>query len=71
MTLLELTTRKALYLAAEAAIVGGAQEYRIRDGQIDRWLRRVDLEQVRAELNKIDTQIAALSPTRSGPIYIR
>lgn len=60
MTLTELQDRKTLYMAAEAAILQG-QEYRIRDGVIDRYLKRADLEQIRTELTSIDRQIEALT----------
>lgn len=58
-TLLELTERKALYLAAEAKILAG-QEYSISDGVIQRRLRRADLEQVRQAIKDIDAEMASL-----------
>lgn len=66
MTLAELLARKASYMAAEAAILQG-QEYRIRDGVIDRWLRRADLEQVRLALKDLDAQIEAAGGGANGP----
>lgn len=69
MTLAELTTRRAAYMAAELKILDG-QEYRIRDGIIDRMMRRPDLEVVQATIKDLDRQIAALSPTRRV-IYLR
>lgn len=70
MTLTELQDRRTLYMNAEAAILKN-QEYRVRDGGIDRWLRRADLQIVRDTLADIDRQIAAMSPVRSGPLYLR
>lgn len=69
MTLAELQARKALYLAAEKAILQ-AQEYRIRDGVIDRLLTRADLGVVQSTLADIDRLIAMQSPTRRI-LYIR
>lgn len=69
MTLADLQTRRDLYAAAEAKILDG-QEYRIRDGGIDRWLRRADLEVVRQVIKDLDAQIAALSGTRRV-MYLR
>lgn len=65
-SLAELTARKALYLAAEEKILSG-QEYRIRDGVIDRYMRRADLEAVRQVIKELDTQIASLG----GGVYPR
>ena len=70
MTLAELQARRALYLAAEAAILKG-QEYRIRDGGVDRYLRRADLDVVRSTLAEIDSQIAAQDTTTRRVLYLR
>lgn len=61
--LTDLKARRVLYLAAEQAILGG-QEYRIRDGVIDRQLRRADLDMVTATLASLDRQITSLESTR-------
>lgn len=63
MTLADLKARRVLYLAAEQAILRG-QEYRIRDGVIDRQLRRADLDMLTAELANIDRQITSLEAPR-------
>jgi hypothetical protein len=73
MTLEELQARKTLYLAAEAAVLTG-QEYQIRDGIIDRRMRRADLSEIRAELNKIDQLLTTLQNQSAGvrrPLYLR
>ena len=70
MTLEELQTERAAWMACALAIANGAQEYRIRDGAIDRWLRRADADVVTKRINDLDRQIAALSPTRRV-IYLR
>ncbi len=69
MTLAQLQARLAAYMAAEAAILQG-QEYRIRDGVIDRLLKRADLDVVQATINDLDRQITALSTPRQ-PLYLR
>ena len=69
MTLAQLQARLAAYMAAEAAILQG-QEYRIRDGVIDRLLKRADLDVVQATINDLDRQITALSSPRK-PLYLR
>lgn len=70
MTLVELQTRKTLYLAAEAAILQG-QEYRIRDGVIDRMVTRANLAEVVAELAVIELQIAAQTTGSRRILYLR
>lgn len=70
MTLAELQARRTAYMEAELAILKN-QEYRIRDGGIDRWLRRADLETVRATIAEIDQQIAAQDTTTRRVIYLR
>lgn len=70
MTLAELQARKALYLAAEAAILR-SQAYRIQDGVIDRQVTRADLDFVTAELANIDRQIATLTPGARRILYLR
>jgi hypothetical protein len=69
--LAELTARKALYLAAEAKVLAG-QEYAISDGAINRRMRHADLEQIRAAITEIDSQIAALGGGAAGPrrVYV-
>lgn len=64
-TLAELTARKALYLAAEEKILAG-QEYTVSDGVIQRRLRRADLAEVRAEIERLDTLITAAGGGAAG-----
>ena len=52
-----LKERYALYLAAEKAILEGAQSYAIGS----RNLTRADLHEIRMELSNLDTEIARLS----------
>jgi hypothetical protein len=65
MTLDELQTRKAAYLAAELRILQ-SQEYSISSGDSSRRARRAELEQVRAAIKEIDEQIAALGGGVAG-----
>jgi hypothetical protein len=73
MTLAELITRRAAYMAAELKILDG-QEYRIRDGVIDRMMRRADLEVVQLTIKDLDRQIEVLSAQAAGTrrvLYLR
>lgn len=56
MTLTELQTRLASYLAAEQKALQ-SQEYVIGQGNTSRRNRRADLEQIRAEITAISAQI--------------
>jgi hypothetical protein len=61
MTVAEILTQKKqrlqLYLAAEAAILSGAQSYSIGHRQIT----RADLRSVQAEVEKLTVDVAQLS----------
>ena len=56
-TLSELQERLALYRKAEEAILTGGQEYRI--GLRAFRLRRADLQEIRAEIARLEHRIAA------------
>ena len=58
MTLAQLQARLASYLDAEQRILQ-SQEYQVGQGGSARRTRRADLEQVRAEITQLNTQIAA------------
>lgn len=58
MTLIELQTRLAAYLAAETRILQ-SQEYSVGQGGSARRNRRAELSEVRAEIAALSTQIAA------------
>ena len=70
MTLIELTTRRANYLAAEAKILD-SQEYQVGQGSTARRNRRADLAEVRDEIAKLTAQINALQNAASGTRRIR
>lgn len=57
MTLAELLSRKADYLAAEAKALQ-AQEYVVGQGATGRRLTRADLGEIRAAIKELDRQIA-------------
>lgn len=61
-TLTELQARRALYLAAEAKILSGAQEYEIADGGTRRRLTRADLAEIRVAIEQLARDVAALTP---------
>ena len=65
MTLEQLQTRLAAYMAAEEKILRG-QEYVIGQGETARRLRRADLEQVRAEIKSLSDQIDAIDNAAVG-----
>lgn len=72
MTLTDLQTRLTAYLAAEQAILSGAQETEIQPGNGAKYkLRAADLEQIRAEIKNLNDQIAAQSMTdrRASRVY--
>lgn len=58
MTVEELKARLALYVAAEAAILGAAQEYQVGQGSTARRLTRADLAEVREEIRRLSGEIA-------------
>ena len=58
MTLAQLQARLTSYLDAEQRILQ-SQEYQVGQGGTSRRTRRADLEQVRAEITQLNTQIAA------------
>jgi hypothetical protein len=61
-TLQELQARRANYLAAEAQILSGAQEYEISEGGTRRRLTRADLAVIRTAIEQLDRDVAALTP---------
>jgi hypothetical protein len=61
-TIQEIQARRALYLAAEAKILSGAQEYEIADGGTRRRLTRADLAEIRAAIEQLDRDLAAATP---------
>lgn len=72
MTLAELQTRLASYLAAEQKVLQ-SQEYVVGQGNTARRNRRADLEQIRAEITSLSAQIAAHpdNPANRGARRIR
>lgn len=66
MTPEELKARLALYIAAEAAILGGSQEYQVGAGSTARRLTRADLGEVRAEIRSLTEQIVAATAAVGG-----
>ena len=58
MTLVQLQARLASYLEAESRILQ-SQEYSVGQGGTARRNRRADLAEVRDEISKLNTQIAA------------
>jgi endonuclease/exonuclease/phosphatase family metal-dependent hydrolase len=60
MTEAEAATRLSNYLAAEAAILSGAQEYTIGNGSTARKVRRADLEQIRAGIAEARIDLVAI-----------
>jgi hypothetical protein len=71
MTELELQTRLTAYLAAEGAILGGAQEYTIGQGSTARRVVRADLEQIRAGIKETRADLLALQNLASGTRRLR
>ncbi len=61
-TLTERQARRALYLAAEAKILSGLQEYEISDGGARRRMTRADLSEIRATIEQLGREVAALTP---------
>ena len=70
MTRDELQARLNAYLAAELAILQG-QEYQIGSGNGARRLRRADLEQVRAEIASIRSELGGMDARAAGVRRIR
>ena len=75
-TFAELKTRLESYVAAEQAILSGAQEYTVGQGHTARKLRRADLAQIREAITSLQAQIAAAPdnparPRRRGVFYLR
>jgi hypothetical protein len=72
LTLTQLQDRLSAYLAAEAAILGGAQETEVQPGNGARYkMRAADLVQIQTEITNINRQIAALetSSRRSSRVF--
>ena len=75
-TFAELKSRLESYVAAEQAILSGAQEYQVGQGHTARKLRRADLAQIREAITSLQAQIAAAPdnpdrPRRRGVVYLR
>ncbi len=75
-TFAELKSRLESYVAAEQAILSGAQEYTVGQGSTARKLRRADLAQIREAITSLQAQIAAAPdnpdrPRRRGVVYLR
>lgn len=73
-TEVELQTRLTAYLNAEAAILGGAQEYTIGNGSTARRLVRAELETIQRVIKEIRAELTALTAitTRARRvIYLR
>jgi len=66
MTVQELRDRLALYVAAEAAILGAAQEYQVGQGSTARRLTRADLTEVRDEIRRLQGEIDRATALASG-----
>ena len=70
----DIRARLANYLAAETAILTGAQEYVVGQGATARRLTRADLAEVRAAIASLKTELAqAVSVTTRARrvIYLR
>ncbi len=65
MTRDQLQARLDAYLAAETKILRG-QEYVIGQGETARRLRRADLSEVRAEIEKLSAAIEAIDNSAAG-----
>lgn len=61
----ELQTRRAAYVAAELKILQ-SQEYQVGQGGTQRRNVRAELEQVRAGIAQLDTQIDAETASAAG-----
>ena len=75
-TFAELKSRLESYVAAERAILSGAQEYQIGQGSAARRLRRADLAEIRAAIAALQQQIDehpdnATRQRRRGVFYLR
>ncbi len=57
-SLSELKTRRALYLACETAIVGGAQQYEVEN----KMFRKADLDIVKDMIKQLGDAIASKNP---------
>lgn len=65
MTLEQLQIRLAAYLAAETAILSGAQETEVQPGNGARYkLRAADLSSIQAEIRTLRTDIEAAQLTQ-------
>ena len=75
MTLQQLQDRLNAYLAAETAILGGAQETEVQPGNGARYkYRQADLAVIQAEISKLRVDIASaeLSQRRDSRVcYVR
>lgn len=68
----QLQERLTGYVAAETAILSGAQEYTVGQGSTARRVRRADLSEIRAEIASIRAQISLhTAGKRRGIFYLR
>lgn len=65
-TLAELQSQLAEVNSAISAVLTGAQEYRFNDGQIESWVKRGDLKELRAFKNDLENQINDLTDDGGG-----
>ena len=73
MTLTELQDQRALVYAAYTKVLQ-SQEYTVGQGSTARRSRRAEFEQLRLELERLDTQIAVAQAAATGArriLYIR
>ncbi|WP_395351050.1 DUF6148 family protein [Variovorax sp. UC122_21] len=73
MTEAELTARLAAYLAAETAILTGAQEYTVGAGSTARRLTRANLGEVQQAIKEIRSELSVLQAGKRGRrvVYLR
>ena len=65
-TLAELQSQLTEVNTAITAVLTGAQEYRFNDGQIESWVKRGDLKELRFMKNDLETQINDLVDDGGG-----
>lgn len=67
MTLAELQARLAkIELAIDAVIEGGASESRLNDQQVEMWIKKLTLAELRAMRKETQTEINALTYPQGG-----
>ena len=65
-TLAQLQARRTAYLAAEAAILAGGQEYGMSAGPDGRTMKRGNLMEIRAAITQLDAEIARAEARSTG-----